>query len=101
VDVRDIATDGCHQAMFHFYGFKSEAESIIETAQRAQKELQSKPLQDRLDIVLAGIKAIENMGNEKLVQDLAKMMGRPDASTPDLSSVVSRWCQLPKLLWRT
>lgn len=25
----------CHQAMFHFYGFKSEAESIIETAQRA------------------------------------------------------------------
>ena len=56
---------------------KSEDESIIETAKRAQKEWQSKPLQDRIDIVLAGIKAVEDMGNEKLVQDLAKMMGRP------------------------
>lgn len=72
MDVRDIATGATKQCSI-FMASKVKQSLLL----KQHNVLQSKPLQDRLDIVLAGIKAVENMGNEKLVQDLAKMMGRP------------------------
>ncbi len=52
------------------------AQKAIGRAQAAQSKWAARPLQDRIDLVLAGVAAVGAM-NDDIVPELAKMMGRP------------------------
>ena len=52
------------------------AKKAIGRAQAAQSKWAARPLQDRIDLVLAGVTAVGAM-NDDIVPELAKMMGRP------------------------
>jgi acyl-CoA reductase-like NAD-dependent aldehyde dehydrogenase len=54
----------------------AEAEAAIAGARAAQRDWAARPLQARIDAVLAGIAALEAMDGEA-VPELARMMGRP------------------------
>jgi len=54
----------------------SEAEAVVATARAAQSDWAARPLQERIDLVLAGVAAIGAMNGE-IVPELAHMMGRP------------------------
>lgn len=49
---------------------------VANTARVAQKAWGARPLQERIDLVMAGVAAIGAM-NDKIVPELAHMMGRP------------------------
>ena len=53
------------------------AEEAVARARAAQKAWAARPLQERADLVVAGIDALGNMGDGILVTELAHMMGRP------------------------
>lgn len=55
---------------------KEAAKEAIKRAKAAQSEWAARPLQDRIDLVLAGVAAVGAM-NDDIVPELAKMMGRP------------------------
>lgn len=53
-----------------------EARKLAEYARNAQKAWAQKPLQDRIDLVMAGVAAVGEM-NDEIVPELAHQMGRP------------------------
>ena len=55
---------------------KKAAKEAIKRAKAAQSKWAARPLQDRIDLVLAGVAAVGAM-NDDIVPELAKMMGRP------------------------
>lgn len=52
------------------------ATSAVSAARNAQKDWAARPLQDRIDLVMAGVAAVGAM-NDDIVPELAHMMGRP------------------------
>ncbi|MEQ8665176.1 MAG: aldehyde dehydrogenase family protein [Rhodospirillales bacterium] len=54
----------------------SDAAAAVERASAAQKAWGARPLQERIDLVLAGVKRLGEM-NDDVVTELAHMMGRP------------------------
>lgn len=55
---------------------KEAAKEAIKRAKAAQSKWAARPLQDRIDLVLAGVATVGAM-NDDIVPELAKMMGRP------------------------
>jgi acyl-CoA reductase-like NAD-dependent aldehyde dehydrogenase len=55
---------------------QAEADAVTERAKRAQRQWAKRPLQERIDLVVAGVAAIGAM-NEEIVHELAWQMGRP------------------------
>ena len=55
---------------------RAAAEDVIANARAAQSAWAARPLQDRIDLVTAGVAAIGAM-NDDIVPELAQMMGRP------------------------
>ena len=55
---------------------KEAAKEAIKRAKAAQSKWAARPLQDRIDLVLAGVAAVGAM-NDDIVPELAQMMGRP------------------------
>ena len=55
---------------------EDDACASLARARAAQTSWSARPLQERIDLVMAGVAAVGAM-NEKIVTDLAKMMGRP------------------------
>ncbi|NVJ90642.1 MAG: aldehyde dehydrogenase family protein [Methylocystaceae bacterium] len=55
---------------------KSDADAAVAAARTAQKEWASRPLEDRIALVRAGVAKIGEM-NDEIVPALAHMMGRP------------------------
>ncbi len=55
---------------------RAEARIAVERARSAQKDWAARPLQDRVDLVMAGVAAVGAM-NDEIVPELAHMMGRP------------------------
>ena len=53
-----------------------EARTKVAGVRAAQKAWAARPLQERIDLVLAGVAAVGAM-NEEIVPELAQMMGRP------------------------
>ncbi|SHE63350.1 Acyl-CoA reductase [Litoreibacter ascidiaceicola] len=53
-----------------------EAEAVARTARSAQPAWAARPLQDRIDLVMAGVAAVGAM-NDEIVPELAHQMGRP------------------------
>lgn len=53
------------------------AEAAVARAKAAQKAWAARPLAERAGLVLAGIEALGDMGDDVLVTELAWMMGRP------------------------
>ncbi|MBO9406126.1 aldehyde dehydrogenase family protein [Shimia sp. R9_1] len=53
-----------------------EAFAAAKRAKDAQKAWAARPLQERIDLVMAGVAAVGAM-NDEIVQEIAKMMGRP------------------------
>lgn len=53
-----------------------EAQATADRARAAQKSWAARPLQERIDLVMAGVAAIGAM-NDEIVPELAHMMGRP------------------------
>ena len=54
----------------------TEARACVMRARKAQKDWAARPLQERVDLVMAGIEALEGM-NAQIVPELAWQMGRP------------------------
>ena len=54
----------------------TEARAICDRARAAQADWAARPLQDRIDLVMAGVAAVGEM-NDEIVLELAHMMGRP------------------------
>lgn len=54
----------------------SQAQQVVESASRAQTDWAARPLQERIDLVLAGVARIGAM-NDEIVPELAWQMGRP------------------------
>lgn len=52
------------------------AAAVVERAQQAQTSWAARPLQERIDLVLAGVAAVGAM-NDEIVTELAWQMGRP------------------------
>ncbi|MQY44062.1 aldehyde dehydrogenase family protein [Epibacterium sp. SM1969] len=52
------------------------ARDAVATARNAQKSWAARPLQERIDLVMAGVAAVGAM-NDEIVPELAHMMGRP------------------------
>ncbi len=52
------------------------ARDAVATARSAQKSWAARPLQERIDLVMAGVAAVGAM-NDEIVPELAHMMGRP------------------------
>ncbi len=55
---------------------RDEAFAAAERARGAQAVWASRPLQERIDLVMAGVAAVGAM-NDEIVPEIAKMMGRP------------------------
>ncbi len=55
---------------------EDEAKVLISRARAAQPAWAARPLQERIDLVLAGVKRLGEM-NDEVVPELARMMGRP------------------------
>lgn len=53
-----------------------DAEAVVARAKAAQKGWAARPLQERIDLVLAGVKRLGEM-NDAIVPEIARMMGRP------------------------
>ncbi len=53
-----------------------QANEAVARAKAAQKEWAARPLQDRIDLVMAGVAKVGEM-NDVIVPELAKQMGRP------------------------
>ncbi|MBO6897029.1 MAG: aldehyde dehydrogenase family protein [Shimia sp.] len=53
-----------------------EAFAAVKRAKEAQKAWAARPLQERMDLVMAGVAAVGAM-NDEIVPEIAKMMGRP------------------------
>ncbi|GGE43297.1 aldehyde dehydrogenase family protein [Actibacterium pelagium] len=53
-----------------------DARAAVDRARGAQSEWAARPLQERIDLVLAGVAAVGAM-NDEIVPELAQMMGRP------------------------
>ncbi len=53
-----------------------EAFAAAKRAKEAQKSWAARPLQERVDLVMAGVAAVGAM-NDEIVPEIAKMMGRP------------------------
>ncbi|HGG63054.1 MAG TPA: aldehyde dehydrogenase family protein, partial [Rhodobacteraceae bacterium] len=53
-----------------------QANEAVVRAKAAQKEWAARPLQDRIDLVMAGVAKVGEM-NDVIVPELAKQMGRP------------------------
>lgn len=53
-----------------------EAEALAARLRRAQKDWAARPLQERIDLVMAGVARLGAM-NDEIVPELAHMMGRP------------------------
>jgi acyl-CoA reductase-like NAD-dependent aldehyde dehydrogenase len=53
-----------------------EAFAAVKRAKEAQKAWAARPLQERVDLVMAGVAAVGAM-NDEIVPEIAKMMGRP------------------------
>lgn len=54
----------------------AEARAAVAAARAAQGAWAARPLQERIDLVLAGVAAVGAM-NDEIVPELARMMGRP------------------------
>jgi acyl-CoA reductase-like NAD-dependent aldehyde dehydrogenase len=54
----------------------TEAQAAVSAAKSAQKAWAKRPLQERIDLVMAGVARVGEMGDE-VVTELAHMMGRP------------------------
>jgi len=52
------------------------AAALVERAREAQALWAARPVQERIDLVLAGVAAVGAM-NDDIVPELAAMMGRP------------------------
>ncbi len=50
--------------------------AAVKRAKDAQKAWAARPLQERVDLVMAGVAAVGAM-NDEIVPEIAKMMGRP------------------------
>ena len=55
---------------------REAAEQVTARARAAQADWAARPLQDRIDLVMAGVAAVGDM-NDEIVPELARMMGRP------------------------
>ena len=55
---------------------RAAAQDAVANARTAQTEWAARPLQDRIDLVMAGVAAVGAM-NDEIVPELAQMMGRP------------------------
>lgn len=55
---------------------KDEGFAVASAARAAQKAWAARPLQERIDLVMAGVAAVGAM-NDEIVPELAHMMGRP------------------------
>jgi acyl-CoA reductase-like NAD-dependent aldehyde dehydrogenase len=54
----------------------TEAQAAVSAAKSAQKAWAERPLQERIDLVMAGVARVGDMGDD-VVTELAHMMGRP------------------------
>ncbi|MBT6458961.1 MAG: aldehyde dehydrogenase family protein, partial [Planctomycetaceae bacterium] len=54
----------------------ADASAIVANARIAQKKWAARPLQERIDLVMAGVVAVGDM-NDQIVPELAWQMGRP------------------------
>lgn len=55
---------------------QEQARQAVDRARAAQTEWAARPLQERIDLVMAGVMAVGSM-NDEIVPELAQMMGRP------------------------
>ncbi len=55
---------------------REAAEAAVSRSRAAQADWAARPLQERIDLVLAGVAAVGAM-NDEIVPELARMMGRP------------------------
>jgi acyl-CoA reductase-like NAD-dependent aldehyde dehydrogenase len=54
----------------------SKSQEVIETSRKSQPAWSQRPIEERIDLVLAGVAELGRM-NDDVVPELAKMMGRP------------------------
>ena len=54
----------------------SKSQEVIETSRKSQPVWSQRPIEERIDLVLAGVAEMGRM-NDDVVPELAKMMGRP------------------------
>ncbi|NCX58748.1 MAG: aldehyde dehydrogenase family protein [Rhodobacteraceae bacterium] len=54
----------------------SKSKEVIETSRKSQPAWSQRPIEERIDLVLAGVAEMGRM-NDDVVPELAKMMGRP------------------------
>ena len=54
----------------------SKSQEVIETSRQSQPAWSQRPIEERIDLVLAGVAEMGRM-NDNVVPELAKMMGRP------------------------
>jgi len=54
----------------------SKSQEVIETSRKSQAAWSQRPIEERIDLVLAGVAEMGRM-NDDVVPELAKMMGRP------------------------
>ena len=54
----------------------SKSQEVIETSRKSQAAWAQRPIEERIDLVLAGVAEMGRM-NDDVVPELAKMMGRP------------------------
>ena len=54
----------------------SKSQEVIETSRKSQPAWSQRPIEERIDLVLAGVAQMGRM-NDDVVPELAKMMGRP------------------------
>jgi len=54
----------------------SKSQEVIETSRKSQPAWSQRPIEERIDLVLAGVAEMGRM-NDDVVPELAKMMGRP------------------------
>jgi len=66
-----------------------KADSAVARARAAQKDWAARPLQDRIDLVMAGVARLGAM-NDEVVPELAWMMGRPVRSGGEFGGVTQR-----------
>ncbi|MDW3207804.1 MAG: aldehyde dehydrogenase family protein [Alphaproteobacteria bacterium] len=62
----------------------------------AQKDWAARPMQERIDLVMAGVAALGEM-NDRIVPDLAKMMGRPIRYGGEFGGVNERASHMAKI----
>ncbi|WP_282092176.1 aldehyde dehydrogenase family protein [Epibacterium ulvae] len=78
----------------------SQASECVDRARRAQIDWAKRPLQERIDLVMAGVAAVGAI-NDQIVPELAWMMGRPVRYDGEFGGFAERASHMAKIAHRS